>query len=528
MARGDRHALSMRTRRTRVRDHSSAMQRAPSMGVSVRAAQLVLVLSIVWPVVAQEPPCDVPDDDKQAHRDFPELGTTCADILAAGQCSRVVDASATGGADNPCPCSCPGAEPAAEPAEPQPPTTCASGDPSSGSLLADDAACCDVPGWTDDAGNSCETYIAQGWCCAAGVNEGCNADYHLPGGVDSDHGCCRSCAEYVPPPPPPPPPAGCADDDAGMRSATTGQGSDGQGFTCAEILAAGVCDQIADLGFCGCSCPATAAVEPAAEPAAGPTGPPPTTCASGDPSSGSLLADDAACCDVPGWTDDAGNSCETYIAQGWCCAAGVNEGCNADYHLPGGVDSDHGCCRSCAEYVPPPPPPPPPAGCADDDASLRSVTPGQGSDGQGFTCAEILAAGACSQIVDLGFCGCSCPAGDAPAPPAPTTCASGEESSGTVLADDPMCCDIPGTAHTHSCAYFRGELRASFAPESVSELTFEQLDAWPCDAQVGSTIKATRANRTSGLGGAVSQLSVLLSQPGGHRRSRPADAGLAN
>ena len=374
MARGDRHALSMRTRRTRVRDHSSAMQRAPSMGVSVRAAQLVLVLSIVWPVVAQEPPCDVPDDDKQAHRDFPELGTTCADILAAGQCSRVVDASATGGADNPCPCSCPGAEPAAEPAEPQPPTTCASG----------------------------------------------------------------------------------------------------------------------------------------------------------DPSSGSLLADDAACCDVPGWTDDAGNSCDMYITQGWCCAAGVNEGCNADYHLPGGVDSDHGCCRSCAEYVPPPPPPPPPAGCADDDASLRSVTPGQGSDGQGFTCAEILAAGACSQIVDLGFCGCSCPAGDAPAPPAPTTCASGEESSGTVLADDPMCCDIPGTAHTHSCAYFRGELRASFAPESVSELTFEQLDAWPCDAQVGSTIKATRANRTSGLGGAVSQLSVLLSQPGGHRRSRPADAGLAN
>jgi len=365
MARGDRHALSVRTQRTRARDHSSAMQRAPSMGVSVRAAQLVLVLSIVWPVVAQEPPCDVPDDDKQAHRDFPELGTTCANILAAGQCSRVVDASATGGADNPCPCSCPGAEPAAEPAEPQPPTTCASGDPSSGSLLADDAACCDVPGWTDDAGNSCDMYITQGWCCAAGVNEGCNADYHLPGGVDSDHGCCRSCAEYVPPPPPPPP-AGCADDDASLRSVTPGQGSDGQGFTCAEILAAGVCDQIADLGFCGCSCPT----------------------------------------------------------------------------------------------------------CTDDDASLRSVTPGQGSDGQGFTCAEILAAGACSQIVDLGFCGCSCPAGGAPAPPAgpvPTTCASGEESSGTVLADDPMCCDIPGTAHTHSCAYFRGELRASCALQNLCQ-----------------------------------------------------------
>ena len=64
-----------------------------------------------------------------------------------------------------------------------------------------------------------------------------------------------------PPPPPPPPPARCVDDDASMRSATPGLGSDGQGFTCAEILAAGPCDQVADLGFCGCSCPATAAVE---------------------------------------------------------------------------------------------------------------------------------------------------------------------------------------------------------------------------------------------------------------------------
>ena len=233
------------------------------------------------PAEAQETPC-AEDDDKQAHRDFPNIGaSSCAGILAAGQCSQVAGHGV-------CDCSCPLAavEPAAEPAgpQPQPPTACASGQPASGSLLPDDTACCDVPGWTDDAGNNCSAYIAQGWCCTAGVNEGCNSQYALPGGVDSDHGCCRSCAEYVPPEPEPalPAPDGCVDDDAAMQAATAGQGD----FTCAGIIVAGACSQVASLGICTCSCPMTS--------------PPPTTCASGQPSSGSLLAVDATCCDVPG------------------------------------------------------------------------------------------------------------------------------------------------------------------------------------------------------------------------------------
>ena len=201
-----------------------------------------------------------------------------------------------------------------------PPTVCESGEPSSGSLLLDDPVCCDIPGWTDDQGNNCATFVEQGWCCAAGVNEGCNAAFLLPGGVDADHGCCRSCAVAM---------AGCADDDDRMRASS--------GYTCGEIRAGSACSQVSDLGHCGCSCPTA----------------PPTVCESGEPSSGSLLLDDPMCCDIPGWTDDQGNNCATFVEQGWCCAAGVNEGCNSNpaFLLPGGVDADHGCCRSCAELV---------------------------------------------------------------------------------------------------------------------------------------------------------------------------------
>lgn len=51
--------------------------------------------------------------------------------------------------------------------------------------------------------------------------------------------------------------------------------------------------------------------------------------------------------------------------------------------------------------------------CADDDATVRLATAGQGPDGNGFSCADVLALGACSQLNananGTGVCGCSCP-----------------------------------------------------------------------------------------------------------------------
>jgi hypothetical protein len=47
--------------------------------------------------------------------------------------------------------------------------------------------------------------------------------------------------------------------------------------------------------------------------------------------------------------------------------------------------------------------------CADDDAVMQTESAGEGPDGAGFTCADILALGACGQVEELGICGCSCP-----------------------------------------------------------------------------------------------------------------------
>lgn len=67
---------------------------------------------------------------------------------------------------------------------------------------------------------------------------------------------------------------------------------------------------------------------------------------------------------------------------------------------------------------PPPPrgPPPPPPGCVDNDRRLMGATAGQGPTQQGWRCAEIRDIGACVQVVNLGWCGCSCPPPDPDAP----------------------------------------------------------------------------------------------------------------
>ena len=47
-----------------------------------------------------------------------------------------------------------------------------------------------------------------------------------------------------------------------MQAATAGQGPDGIGFTCAEVVTMDACPQVEGMGFCGCSCPdASAEVE---------------------------------------------------------------------------------------------------------------------------------------------------------------------------------------------------------------------------------------------------------------------------
>ena len=248
--------------------------------------------------------------------------------------------------------------------------------------------------------------------------------------MDADHGCCRSCAlnppapSSSPPSPPPatsssPPPASsssqppaCEDDDATMQGATVDSDPDGAGYTCAQILALGACSQqIIDLGWCGCSCP------------------PPTSSSS----SAACEDDDATMqASTPGQgPDGAGFTCAGILEVGACSQV-----------------VDLGICGcSC----PPPsssPPPPSPSACEDDDAAMQAATPNQGPDGAGFTCADILAVGACSQVSGMGICGCSCPAAEAgpPPPPEPTMCVDGQSSSGSMHADDPECCDVPGAS----------------------------------------------------------------------------------
>lgn len=80
---------------------------------------------------------------------------------------------------------------------------------------------------------------------------------------------------------------------------------------------------------------------------------------------------------------------------------------------------EHGWCEcSC------------PATCADDDDRMRAATAGQGPTGAGFTCAEIAQYGACDQVVEHGWCCISCPSG--PAPPPPLTCLNGVDDDDTM------------------------------------------------------------------------------------------------
>lgn len=57
------------------------------------------------------------------------------------------------------------------------------------------------------------------------------------------------------------------------------------------------------------------------------------------------------------------------------------------------------------------PPPDPDAPCHDDDARLLAATPGQGLTQEGWTCGTIAEAEQCSAVQQLGWCSCSCPIG---------------------------------------------------------------------------------------------------------------------
>jgi hypothetical protein len=87
----------------------------------------------------------------------------------------------------------------------------------------------------------------------------------------------------------------------------------------------------------------------------------------------------------------------------------------------------------CEDRPPRPPPPPrgnpsPPPNCQDDDHAVMDATDGQGPNGEGWTCAGIRDQGACSVVIEYGWCDCSCP------PPDPNSC---KDDDARVLAATP-------------------------------------------------------------------------------------------
>ena len=53
----------------------------------------------------------------------------------------------------------------------------------------------DISNWQDTAGDGCEQYAMNGWCCPESSPH-CNEEYAV-GGVDSDRACCASCSQSI-------------------------------------------------------------------------------------------------------------------------------------------------------------------------------------------------------------------------------------------------------------------------------------------------------------------------------------------
>ena len=53
----------------------------------------------------------------------------------------------------------------------------------------------DISNWQDIAGDGCEQYAMNGWCCPESSPH-CNEEYAVDG-VDSDGACCASCSQSI-------------------------------------------------------------------------------------------------------------------------------------------------------------------------------------------------------------------------------------------------------------------------------------------------------------------------------------------